>query len=440
MKYRKKNQSYFIAGLILIISAILLAWLRLDFIKGVTKAVAMLLGIFGLWQLAEFLFEWLNPFQKGKPPVHALAPMIQVGIGMVLFLWHDYSPWIIVAMAGFSQLILGLVGAFSTYLLFKDRAKNRWSQFVNTCIHLIFAFSSLLPSDKVDDTILRLAGYLFLLSLNYFYDAQLNVSRQLLNYQHRNIRMPLPLLVTALMPYQVLRKLNLLMSQGKNPFEDRQLNPVKAKPVNKDAVDIEVFIHTGRTGFDIIGHTDLAYKGMVYSYGNHDADSRQLKDTVGPGVMFVCPRDEYIDYLLERKVTMFAFGMQLGADEEQEFEHSLAELWPDLVPFEITSDNQKNSYIGRLVASTSAKLYKFKEGQFKTYFVLGTNCVLFADYLLWKSGIDILAFAGIMTPGTYFDYFNREYLKANSKVVSRQILNQNLLALQERIGLDGSEV
>lgn len=66
-------------------------------------------------------------------------------------------------------------------------------------------------------------------------------------------------------------------------------------------------------------------------------------------------------------------------------------------------------------------MYKFKSGPFKTYFVLSTNCVAMADTIVGKTGIDIIGINGVITPGTYYEYFNQEFLKSNSKVVTRTI-------------------
>lgn len=62
-----------------------------------------------------------------------------------------------------------------------------------------------------------------------------------------------------------------------------------------------------------------------------------------------------------------------------------------------------------------------KVGKFKTYFVLNTNCVLLADTILGTSGIDILKVSGLIAPGTYYEYFEREFKRKRSKVVSKKI-------------------
>ena len=71
--------------------------------------------------------------------------------------------------------------------------------------------------------------------------------------------------------------------------------------------------------------------------------------------------------------------------------------------------------------ATGAKFYKFNSGKFKTYFVLNTNCVKLADEILGKCGINIIKISGIITPGAYYDYFDREFGFKKSNVVSKTI-------------------
>ena len=70
---------------------------------------------------------------------------------------------------------------------------------------------------------------------------------------------------------------------------------------------------------------------------------------------------------------------------------------------------------------TGAQFYKFKSGKFKTYFVMGTNCVLLADEIIGKTGSDVIDMNGIIAPGTYQDYLEKEYQKESGLVVNKKI-------------------
>ena len=68
-----------------------------------------------------------------------------------------------------------------------------------------------------------------------------------------------------------------------------------------------------------------------------------------------------------------------------------------------------------------AKLYKVKSGKFHIYWALGDNCASFTDLVLGTLGADVLSIRGIISPGTYLDWLQKEYLKKNSPIVSRCI-------------------
>ena len=41
--------------------------------------------------------------------------------------------------------------------------------------------------------------------------------------------------------------------------------------------------------------------------------------------------------------------------------------------------------------------FKFKRGRYKTYFVLGSNCVKLAEAIMGKAGMDIIDLNGIIS-------------------------------------------
>ena len=61
--------------------------------------------------------------------------------------------------------------------------------------------------------------------------------------------------------------------------------------------------------------------------------------------------------------------------------------------------------------------------KYHTYFVMGVNCCHFVDEIVGESGMDILSINGIITPGTYYDYLNKELKRGNSNVVSMSVYN-----------------
>lgn len=68
-----------------------------------------------------------------------------------------------------------------------------------------------------------------------------------------------------------------------------------------------------------------------------------------------------------------------------------------------------------------AEFYKIGQGPFKTYNVLTTNCVAVANMLSGSGGVDLMNPQGIVTPGTYSEFLDRQFLRKKSIVVSRTV-------------------
>ena len=56
---------------------------------------------------------------------------------------------------------------------------------------------------------------------------------------------------------------------------------------------------------------------------------------------------------------------------------------------------------------------------------------MLADSIIGKSGTDILKINGIITPGTYYEYLNREFQKKNSMVISKNIYNAQSTGIEK---------
>ena len=74
-----------------------------------------------------------------------------------------------------------------------------------------------------------------------------------------------------------------------------------------------------------------------------------------------------------------------------------------------------------LVNLTGAKFYKFYRSSYKTYFIFFTNCVKIVDDVIGATGSDLLKINGALTPGTYYDYLDREFKRQNSNVITKEI-------------------
>ena len=170
---------------------------------------------------------------------------------------------------------------------------------------------------------------------------------------------------------------------------------------------------------------------QVISYGGYDEAAMKLGGGMGPGVLFQhSEKEKYIAFCEAHSgKTLFGFGLHLETEEVAAMKDKLQEILADSYEWTPSarraeqgelSPGEYTDYASALYLATGARFFKFRSGSFRHYFVLGTNCVKLADTLLRASGSATVA-TGIIAPGTYYDFLNREFMRAGSNVVSRTV-------------------
>jgi hypothetical protein len=249
-------------------------------------------------------------------------------------------------------------------------------------------------------------------------------------YRFLKIRISLPSIIEAFIPLSVLQNINKEINNEENITYE--LNKKNEKP------DLEILIHVTENGFGRLGHMDICYNGEVISFGNYDVSSYKFHDLMGTGVVFTTKKkNKYIKFCIEdTKKTLFSFGLKLTNKEKEQIDKNLAKLKDELRPWNIPEEIEKNKelyinkkkymdYSSRIYRAIKPKFYKFKRGKYKKFFVLGNNCVMLANRIIGKTLQKKFKFYGILTPGTYYDFLEREFMKKNSIVVSKKIYSKS---------------
>lgn len=323
------------------------------------------------------------------------------------------------------QLFLAFTNLVTYYLCRANQVKPRFHYLFDGLLNLVFGLTAFLSSDgRSERQLFLLGGYLILLGFSQLRDAFWFDKATEYKHFKRRWRMSLPIFLTALIPATTLANLNkrLLAEEVDNLASLYNMEKSQVLP------QLEVLIHTSdKTGFfGAVGHVDLIYKGKVLAYGAYDVYSERLFGMVGDGVFFKADRESYIKLCKkEGQKTLFAYGLYLTPEQEEAVEKELEKLEKELVPFQPSSDlfpkTQDYVYPYKIKSEAEGETFKFSAGRFKTYFVLSTNCVLLADRIIGRTGIDLISSKGFITPGTYKDYMDREFDRPNSIVVSRKI-------------------
>lgn len=418
--------NYFVSGLVIIILGFIIMIGRLNLYTSVVELLVYAFLLLGISQLLTIL---LRKKQRTKEAFTLALINILFAICMVIFPNIPLS--IIPLLFAFYLLFNGVVKAISAYLLWRDR--QGFLKELSLCIFffltgITYLFSPLLHLP----TILSIIGlYCIMIGLGEWKQLVIAlVPTSSKRKMKRSIHISLPVFLEAFLPRRLLTEINRYF----NDMNERK-EVIYDETKEEMIPDLEIFIHVAPQGFNQLGHMDLYFDGKVISYGNYDQSSFRMFDSIGDGILFETKKEKYIPFCIkESNKTLIGFGLKLTDNQKNRIRHELDQIKKDCYRWESIAEQDKKmgimrkreqyDYASLLYLETDAVFYKFLSGPFQSYFVLGANCTLFADRIVGKSGTDLLKMVGIITPGTYLDYLDHEFLKKNSMVISKTIYNK----------------
>lgn len=245
-----------------------------------------------------------------------------------------------------------------------------------------------------------------------------------------HIQIQLPILLAMFIPKQLISIIN-------ETLEIKEEESFVAIKTNQKA-DLEVIVHLATSGSASFGHVEICFQDKIYSYGNYDMHSRAFFDSIGDGVICIADRDRYINYVLEHKDRyLVVFGITLSEEEKKIVENRIHHLihdhtidyHPDLELYEhgYLPPGDYHDMSSDIYKLANGKFKKILKGRNKKFFVLKTNCVMVANSILNGIGKNIVAINGIISPGSYYDYLNNEFLKKNSNVITRKVYTKKTI-------------
>lgn len=338
---------------------------------------------------------------------------------------------------GFFPILFGCMGLLYaavdliTYFIYrKNESSGRTAKFFGFLINLFFGITMCVqPVGNVGAASVYIGIWCILYGINYLQDfLKAILPTPTKDKMKKKVRISLPVFLVALIPRQMLDRINKHFEVERKGVYSLTEQKSTEKP------DLFVYVHVSKDGYGPMGHVDIGYKGKTYSYGNYDEDSRRLFEALGDGVLIVAPQEKYLPFVLQySKKTIFEFGVKLTEEQIVQLEDSLKDLRGNVYPWDSKEQeynkehpedkHEFDDYASVVTHETGGQCYKFFTGKFKTYFVLSTNCVLLADHLIGHLGLDLVEMNGIISPGAYYDYFNRQFLIENSSVISKKTYN-----------------
>lgn len=374
-------------------------------------------------------FAIISVFSKFKLSrlIQAISPTI---FGFIFLVNPQSITTLFALFTGLYIMFIGFLRFIDFIVLNANKTKGRWWALTEVILSIGFGLPLMIaPSIYVERAAL-IASFIFIFhGLTYFEDLILQIAPTKWNgVLKTKIRINLPIIFTSTIPKKYIKNINKLFSVD----DDGVLIQESFK--TNETPDLEIFIHAAETGFSSMGHVDIFFEGKVYSYGNYDPESWKFFESVGDGVLLVVDgKQAYIDFRMEDlKSSSFCYGLRLSEPQKERVRKTIQELMSHTYPWKTKqqrvdegegSDEIPQNYASRLYRATKMKSYKFKDTSFKAYFVMTTNCVKLADKIIRSMGVVTATPNGLLTPGTYLDYFDRQYRLKKSIVVSCQSYN-----------------
>lgn len=390
--------------------------------------------IFHFILIASIFFSFFNGlylfvrFIKKKEKIDLFFSIFSISFSIFLIYFKFIPRWILRTTFGAYSVLCGFACLIQSNINRINESKGFVFDFVYSIIYLFFGFYLLLNPNFRTNLLMQAFGiYFLILGSRYILDGYEGVNPVSKYKWKRKIRITLPTFVCAIVPDIALIRINRFLENGK-PEDLYSFD-------STDSVRLKVIVHFGRKGLQKVGHICFAFDDIVYSYGNYDSDSFRFNQTIGDGVMFTVPLEKYVPNMLEmEKNSIFEYGIHTTSKQNEVISEELNKLkkrsyrWYTRIEKEMGYDafeSYEMDYPSRLHYRTGAKFYKIKYGKFHIYWALGDNCALFSDQLLQTLGSDVLSMKGIISPGTYLDWLDKEYLKLNSPIMFRNIYIKN---------------
>lgn len=374
------------------------------------------------------LFTFISHKIRGLEKVDSfLRICIDFAIGILIIVFPDMPISIFGIVCAFYALLNAAIHFVNAYIKSKNHVRDQYKELAVGTVYFIFGIFLLFsPAMYVSVVVNVIAVFFILYGFGMLQSGvRLALSIQRKNDLKRKIRITLPTFVEFMIPSYVLGQINKFLQPiqvdqpSKLSFEERK---------SDEDVDVEVLVHMSEKGFGRVGHVDIAYKNMVLSYGNYDPSSWRMFELIGDGVLFTANKKEYIPFVIEDSAkTLVGFGLKLSEMQLQAMSELVDCVMENTIkwipPFYV---GVNDFYASRLSFHVPTNFFKVRSGRFRTFFVVGDNCVRFVDRLLGAAGIDLIKLYGIITPGSYYDYLNAEFANPDGIVVSKRIYSSIL--------------
>lgn len=236
------------------------------------------------------------------------------------------------------------------------------------------------------------------------------------------VRIQPPVMLTSFLPVWLLDKFNrMLENNNTDHIYEKPAAGEPASDISKN--NLTILFHLGHNVALGYGHVDFALGNQVYSYGCYDDASSRFMNFYSDGTFMLTKLRPYLDYCRHwQNKTLVSFTMRLTVEQEKSVRSSIEATLKECQPWQPT---ERNSPAIGMSAHASSKIpmkfYKVTSGPFKIYSALKTNCVAMAEILVGQTGVKVLPSHGIITPGSYYAFLDRQLKDPDSPVIRKTV-------------------
>lgn len=406
---------------------------------------ALLTLAFGLALFIYGGIRFVQSFGDKKKHEGIVALIVSWGVASVL-LFMDFSIDTTAAVTsmivGAVSLLLGILRAIISINCIINKIPGKIRNGISALLCTAFGLFLLIHPIGNFALLSTVAGfYLIFYAVTMFIDALAAMSQSDLddNRSKRRVHMATLNIFAAVKPTRLIKQINDQIENGE--LENGMIVEEKSDS-GFDHENIEIMVHLTTQGANKFGHVDIAIGDKIYSYGTYDESKVKFAGFVAQGSMIIVPKIPYLRYCLDyQKKYVIGFGAKMSetqlATVRRKIEETLA------VSEKLESEYERAVREGRdgseykdsasnIVRDVGGSVYTVKEGFFRRYFGINTNCVRFADWLLSESGIDAISFSGLRTPGSYYNMLDNMFYRKNTRVFRKiyYILSSDIVDIE----------
>lgn len=415
-----------ITSIFLITIGILLISLKIQFADLLIRIMCYGFILKGLINLIFLIYNKQNRTKK-----FIMQDIADILFSVIIISIKSHLLTLLPVVFGLYFLMVAIIRTADYYIYQKNKIKGRLGILLSIIVNLLASIIlTINPHLKTKYIIVIIGIYLILLGIKYIIDFLLEtLPSKTLNKIKMHIKIPIPEIFTAFIPQQLISLINEMLEVDP---EANNYNYIK----RNNETDLQIILHLAKNGTAAMGHIEIAFKNIIYSYGNYDMHSRSLFQAIGDGVILIVDKQKYIKYCVEKRDRyLIEFGLKLTNQEEKIIEKNINDLI-NTNTIDYFSDAQlieQGKLPPREITDMSSEIYmyaggrfrKIIKGKYKKFFVLNNNCAMMVKNILKKIGKDVIAINGILTPGAYYDYLNRQFMLKNTNVITRKIYTKN---------------